>query len=94
MLWLLLLHVTVAVAMPITAASILHLIRQYIDCVRAVHAVRQHGAFIRETRAAAAVAVAVEKGQQQRSKNVIDTNSITLYSSNPVSAAADVTRCC
>ena len=77
MLRLLLLHVTVAVAMPITSAVIPNLGRQYIDYVRGVHLVRQYSAGVGEPRAAAAV-VAVEEGQQQRSKKVIDTASITL----------------
>ena len=43
LLRLLLLYFTVAVAMPITAAVIPHLVKQYIDYVRGVHVVRQYG---------------------------------------------------
>ena len=51
--------------MPITAAVILHLVKQYIDYVRGVHVVRQYGTCVGEPRVAAAAAVAVAEGQQQ-----------------------------
>ena len=50
--------------MPITAAVIPHLVKQYTDYVRGVHVVRQYSTCVGEPRAAAAVEE--EEGQQQK----------------------------